>query len=316
MSRLRPSSFAKVIPLTTTPFGNHSRRFGWFYIAPALLFFVLFMIFPILYNVVNSFRGQSPTQGIGLSFGNYQAMFNDPIFFTALKNSLVWVVITTLVEMAIGFFCALLIEAYIVRGRSLFRTLLFLPMVVSPSVIAIVFTNLYAPNYGLLFGAFQQLGLASSFPALLGDPNWATIAVICVNIWQWSGFFVLLYSVGISQIDPSLIDAAEVDGATGWARIRHIFLPLVRSTHFSLMILGVIQALQQFPLIYLMTQGGPAESTQVLATYIFTQGYVDNNMPYASALSVVLLLLALAIVGIALTVVRGNFSIGRSDTHA
>ncbi|MHB1627633.1 MAG: carbohydrate ABC transporter permease [Bacilli bacterium] len=247
---------------------------------------------------------------------NYQTMFNDPIFFVALKNSVLWVVLTTLVEMAIGFFSALLIEAYIVRGRALFRTLLFLPMVVSPSVIAIVFTNLYAPSYGLLFGAFQQLGLAGSFPALLGDPKWATIAVILVNIWQWSGFFVLLYAVGFAQIDPHLIDAAEVDGARGWARIRYIFFPLVRSTHFSLMILGVIQALQQFPLIYLMTQGGPAESTQVLATYIFTQGYVDNNMPYASALSVILLLLAFAIVGIQLMTVRGDFSIGRTNTHA
>lgn len=297
--------------LSATPFGKHSRRLGWIYIAPALLFFCLFMLYPIFYNVFNSLQDPSTVRGIGL--GNYQAMFNDPTFFTALENSLIWVVITTLVEMVIGFFSALLIEAYIVRGRSLFRTLLFLPMVVSPSVIAIVFTNLYAPSYGLLFGLFQQFGLAASFPALLGDPNWATIAVICVNIWQWGGFFVLLYSVGISQIDPSLIDAAEVDGARGFARIRHIFLPLVRSTHFSLMILGVIQALQQFPLIYLMTQGGPAESTQVMATYIFTQGYVDNNMPYASALSVVLLLLALIVVGIQLVAVRGDFSIGRSN---
>lgn len=300
--------------MSTTPFGKHARRFGWIYIAPAILFFGLFMLFPILYNILNSFKNPSGLQGIGLE--NYRTMFSDPVFLIALKNSVTWVLLTTFVEMAVGFFSALLIEAYIVRGRALFRTLLFLPMVVSPSVIAIVFTNLYAPNYGLLFGVFQQLGLAGVFPALLGDPKWATLAVIIVNIWQWSGFFVLLYSVGIAQIDPYLLDAAEVDGARGWARIRYIFFPLVRSTHLSLMILGVIQALQQFPLIYLMTQGGPAESTQVLATYIFTQGYVDNNMPYASALSVILLLLALAIVGVQLVAVRGDFSIGRPNTRA
>lgn len=119
-----------------------------------------------------------------------------------------------------------------------------------------------------------------------------------MNVWQWCGFFVLLYCVGIAQVDSELLAAAAIDGATGFARVRYVVWPLVRSTHVSLIVLGTIQALQQFPLIWLMTQGGPANASQTLATYIFQTGFVENEMPYASAVAVVLFALALIFVAV------------------
>lgn len=293
--------------LHTTPYGRLSRITGWLYVLPSLLLFLGFMLFPILYNIVSSFTSNAPQHSF---FSNYATLFQDSVFFTALKNSFLWVFFTTVIQMLLGFLLAILLERKIGRGRVLFRTLLFLPMAITPTVIAIVFNNLYAPDYGLLFGLFQQLGIASRFPTLLGNPHTATYALMVINVWQWVGFYVLMYSVGVANIDGELLAAADVDGADGWARVRYLYFPLVRSSHLSLFILGALQALQQFPLIYLMTEGGPANATQVLATYIFQKGFIENQMHYASAISVILLVLALIFAGVQLWGTRGDFSIG------
>ncbi len=265
------------------------------------------MTFPIIQNVVNSFKEPG---AVGLTLANYRTMIHDGIFGVALKNSILWLILTTVIQMALGFFIAVLLESHINHGRAVFRTLLFLPMAITPTVIAIVFSNIYAPDYGLLFGVFEGLGLVKYFPALLASRYTVTYALIAVNVWQWVGFYVLMYSVGISNISREILDAARIDGVGGWRRIRYIIFPLVRSSHISLMILGAIQALQQFPLIYLMTEGGPANSSQVLATYIFQAGFLENNVNYASAISVVLLVIALIVAGLQLILTRGNFSIG------
>jgi ABC-type sugar transport system permease subunit len=280
---------------------------AWLYVVPALLLFMAFELYPILANVIACFTSD---QGL-VSAAHFAAGAADPVFWTALRNSIFWVVVSTLLEIAIGFPLALLIEFYIGRGRPLFRTILFLPMVVTPSVIALVFTSIYAPDYGLLFGLFSTLRLGDYFPAVLGSQNWATLAVIIVNVWQWCGFFVLLYCVGLAQIDTDLLAAAAIDGAQGFARIRLVIWPLLRSTHVSLLVIGTIQALQQFPLIYLMTQGGPADSTQTLATFIFKTGFDENRMNYASAVAVVLFILALVLVGLEYGLASGRLSFRR-----
>ncbi len=292
-----------------TPFGLKLRWSGWLYILPAAALFIMFMVYPIIYNAILSLQYVHGTTTT-LSAENYHRLTADPVFWTAIGNTLRWIVGCTIAEMGLGFGIAVVLEMYIGRGREWFRALLFLPMVITPTVIAIVFTTLYAPEYGLLYGMFRDIGLGSQFPALLGSTDWATWAIIAVNVWQWVGFFALLYCVGIQRIDPVLWDAAAIDGAQGGTLVRRIVFPLLRPTHLSLMILGAIQALQQFPLIYLMTEGGPAQSTQVLATYIFTRGYIENSMHFASALSIVLLVLALIIVGIQLLIAGGNFAVG------
>jgi len=297
-----------------TPYGQASRRTSWLYVVPCLLLFGAFLAFPIIFNVVNSLSHASPSGALAWGLRNYQDLAADSVFWVAFRNSLLWVVCTTLVQMALGFILAVLLERMVTRGRAVYRTLLFLPMAITPTVIAIVFENIYAPQYGLLYGLFAHFGHGESFPVFLGDPRTASFAIMVANVWQWVGFYVLMYSVGIANIDMELVDAAAVDGATGWARVRYIYFPLVRATHLSLLILGPIQALQQFPLIYLMTEGGPANSTQVMATYIFQKGFVENSMHYASAISIILLLVALVIAGIELIATRGDFAI--TGVHA
>lgn len=281
--------------------------------APAAILFVAFILEPIAANLVQSFADEHGRFGLA----SYGTALHDPVFWIAVENSVVWIVLSVILEIALGFLLAALIELYLGRGRALFRTLLFLPMVITPSVIAIVFTTLYAPNYGLLFGLFNALGLAGEFPALLGEPATATVAIIVVNVWQWSGFFVLMYSVGIAAIDPEQLDAAEIDGARGWARLRYVIWPLCHGTTVSLVVLGTIEALQQFPLIFLMTEGGPANSSQTLSTYIFETGFVENRMHYASAIAVVLFVLALVLVALEYTLAGSGLALsGRGRAHA
>jgi ABC-type sugar transport system permease subunit len=274
-------------------------------VAPALVLALVFLFYPLLFNIGNSLN-----TGGGIGAENFVRLFADPIFGTAFVNSLLWVVVTTGVEMVLGFLLAYLIHSFLSRIGGVLRTILFLPMAVTPTVSAIVFTNIYAPQYGLLYGLFNDFGLGGAMPSILGTPHLSSFGIMVVNIWQWLGFFVLMYAVGIAAIDPEIMGAADVDGAVGWNRMRLIVLPLLKSTHWSLVILGAIQALQQFPLIYLMTGGGPANSSQVLATYIFQKGFTEGDMTYASAISVVLLVLALIIAAIQLIVSRGDFSIG------
>ena len=282
------------------------------YVLPAAALFAIFIAEPILANLVSS--AIAPHGRVG--FANYTAAAADPVFATAIENSLLWVVVSLAFEIAIGFALALLIELSLPRGRAVFRTLLFLPMVITPSVIALVFNTFYASDYGLLYGAFRAVGLADAFPSLLGAPATASLAIIAVNVWQWSGFFVLMYCVGIAAIDRELLDAAAIDGARGWRRVRHILWPLCRGTTVALVVLGTIQALQQFPLIYLMTEGGPADSSQTLATYIFQTGFVEGRMHYASAIAVVLFLLALVLVAAEYRLAGGGFSLSGKRSAA
>jgi raffinose/stachyose/melibiose transport system permease protein len=254
--------------------------------------FTVFIVYPIVANIAASFVDAHGNA----TAANYQQAASDPVFWTALRNSVIWVVLSVALETAIGFALALAIELYIPRSRVIFRTLLFLPMVITPSVVALVFTTIYAPDYGLIYGLFNSLGLGASFPAILGDPATATVGVILVNVWQWCGFFVLMYCVGLAQVDRELLAAAEIDGATGFTLVRYVVWPLLRPTTTSLVVLGTIHALQQFPLIFLMTEGGPANATQTLATYIFQTGFTLNEMHYASAVAVVLFLLSLGMI--------------------
>ncbi len=265
---------------------------AWVYVLPGLAVFAVFIAYPIVANIIASLFGPNGEA----TMANYRQAGGDAVFWTAMRNSAVWVVLCVVFEAAIGFVLALAIEMYIPRGRVAFRTLLFLPMVITPSVIALVFSTIYAPDYGLLYGVFDSVGLGGHFPAILGDPATATFGVIAVNVWQWSGFFVLMYCVGLTQIDRELLAAAAIDGAVGFARVRYVIWPLLRPVTTSLVVLGTIQALQQFPLIFLMTEGGPADSTQTLATYIFQTGFVLNEMHYASAVAVVLFVLSLALI--------------------
>jgi raffinose/stachyose/melibiose transport system permease protein len=283
------------------------------FLAPAVLFFVLFIAYPIEFIVQGSFFKWSTLanmQFVGLD--NYKALLQDKVFGITLRNSLYWIIVTVFIQMLLGFIFAYIIEEKMVRNKSLFRTVFFIPVVTSVVAIAILFKNMFSPYQGLITNALYRVGFKGPFN-WLGDINSAIFGVIAVNIWEWTGWSMLLYIAGISQISPDIKEAAKIDGAKGFRLIRSIYLPLLSSVHKSLVMLGIIGSLQTFALVYSMTSGGPNSASEMPGTYIFRMGFSVQQMGYASAISVVILLIALLLtVTQVVTIGSGNF-IGKGE---
>ncbi len=257
--------------------------------------FVAFVAYPILWVVVESFFGQSGIHGSGLvGFNQYLRAFGDPVFWRVLVNMFLWGSITIPVQMLIGGVIAYLIERYTSRSKTFFRVMFFLPVITSVSVVSIVWAQMYAPYYGIVQEYLKYLGVQLSI-APLGEPRTAIFSLIIVNIWQWTGFSMIMYVAGLNNIPSDIFDAARIDGAHGLKLAVRIIVPLVSPVTRSLLLLGVIGTLQTFPIVYLMTDGGPDHASEVFGTYIFKQGFVIGDTGYSSALSTLVLTIALAL---------------------
>ena len=204
-----------------------------------------------------------------------------------------WGSITIPVQMLIGGVIAYLIERYTHRSKTFFRVMFFLPVITSVSVVSIVWAQMYAPYYGIVQEYLKYLGVQLNI-APLGEPKTAIFALIIVNIWQWTGFSMIMYVAGLNNIPSDIFDAARIDGAHGLKLAVRIIVPLVSPVTRSLLLLGVIGTLQTFPIVYLMTDGGPDHASEVFGTYIFKQGFVIGDTGYSSALSTLVLAIALA----------------------
>jgi multiple sugar transport system permease protein/raffinose/stachyose/melibiose transport system permease protein len=258
---------------------------------PALILFLMFVAYPILWVIDESLN---PANGAGLSMSAYNAVLADPVFWTALWNMTVWGAITIPVQMAIGGLIAYFIERHTFLLKGFFRTMFFLPVVTSVSVVAIVWVQIYAPYYGVGQEYLKYIGIRMS-NSPLGDPHMAIYALIVVNIWQWTGFSMLMYIAGIASLPTEVLDAAKVDGATGWRLGIHVVIPMLAPATRSLLLLGVLGTLQTFPIVQLMTVGGPNHASEVFGTFIFKESFILNDAQKGGALSVIVLVLALAL---------------------
>ena len=291
--------------------GVRAGLFAW----PALLIFLGFVAYPVLWIALRSLAPDTAPGSPRGAFANYLRAFADPVFWIAMRNMALWAIITIPVQMAFGGLIALLIERYTRRSRAFFRTMFFLPVVTSVSVVAIVWSQMYAPYYGIVQAWLQRLGLTLGI-ALLADPRTVIFALIVVNIWQWTGFSMMMYVAGINAIPEDIFDAARIDGA----RFRHLVLrvvvPLVAPVTKSLLLLGVIGTLQTFPIVYLMTGGGPDHASEVFGTEIFRQGIVLGNTGYGAALSVLVLVLSLALSLLQITALGAELAPRRAREEA
>jgi ABC-type sugar transport system permease subunit len=273
---------------------HHAFR-SYLYVLPATLIFVGFVAYPVLWVVLRSCERPTPAGGTaGFTFAHYARAFADPVFWLMLRNMTLWGVITIPVQMVIGGTLAYLIERCTRHSRTFFRTMFFLPVVTSVSVVAIVWSQMYAPYYGIVQEYLRRVGLQLGI-ALLADPDTVIYALIVVNIWQWTGFSMIMYVAGINNIPEDIFDASKIDGARGWPMAWYVIVPIVSPVKKSLLLLGIIGTLQTFPVVYLMTNGGPDHASEIFGTYIFKQGFVLGNTEYSAALSVIVLVLSLVL---------------------
>ena len=271
---------------------------GVWFVAPALTLIGLFFFLPVMASLLLSFTDfdiyavgrLDRLRFIGLE--NYRRLLNDPMFWTALKNTLYFVIVGGPLSVLVSLGAALLVNHRLTRFQGVFRTLLFLPVVNTLVAVAVVWRYLYHPRYGFLN---YVLGLAGLPPIdWLGDPHWAMPAIILMAVWKNFGFNMVVFIAGLQSIQRRLYEAAEIDGADGWAQFRYITLPMLAPTFLFVTVITLIGYLQLFAEPYVMTQGGPADSTLSVALLMFQEGFRWWNLGYAAAVAFVLFLMILA----------------------
>ncbi|WP_129785150.1 carbohydrate ABC transporter permease [Promicromonospora panici] len=263
----------------------------YLFVGPAGLLFLAFSLLPIVIAITLSFQ-DTATLGDGEWVGaaNYETMLGDPLLRTALLNTLVFTVGTVPTAMAIGLALAVALNRPL-PGRGLLRALFFVPMIAAGVVVGVIMSWIFNPDYGVANNALAALGL-SGLPWLT-SPNTAMFTLIAVVVWTRIGFCMVIYLGALQSIPAELREAAAIDGASGWQRLRRLTVPMLAPTTSILLILNVVFSLQSFDVIYVMTGGGPGFSTTVLIQYVFRSAFADARMGYAAALGLLLVLILL-----------------------
>jgi ABC-type sugar transport system permease subunit len=265
-------------------------------VAPSLLVFLGLIAVPIVAVVLISFTrwtGFNVADATWLGIGNYTALLDDPVFQKAFIHTLLFTLATTLLLNAAGFGLAVLVNTR-VPGTTLLKAVLFLPVLLSPVVVGLMWSDLLRGVGGGLNQLLAALGLIDQPVFWLGDRRFALAAVILATVWQFAGYDMILYYAGLQNVSATLLEAAELDGAHFLAKLRHVVLPSLYSVMSVVVLLNIIGGLRIFDIVYVMTRGGPNRSTEVLATYMYEQGFKLNAMGVASAIAVVIVVLALA----------------------
>lgn len=244
----------------------------------------------VYYPIVNNFLVSTTNQDIftgevtNVGLDNYRRLASDPVIWTALKNNSLYAVLSIIFQVFAAFWLAAIIEGLkSERWRSIWRAVYFIPSAISTTVTGLLFYFIYQPNIGILDGLLTEFGLAHLSRVWLGDPTTAIYAIIAMSQWQGFGYSTLLFSVAIQKIPQELYDAARMDGAGPFRQLISITLPLTREMTGMMIIVTVTGAFQVFNEVMVMTAGGPNNSTQVLGTWLYEQGFTQNDMGYAAA---------------------------------
>ncbi len=259
------------------------------FIAPALILFSIYVIYPIVNSIWISFHdwdGISDPFFIGL--GNYEELILwDESFGTAIWNNILWLFFFMLAPV-FGLAIALFLNQTIF-GIRLIKSLFFFPFVISQVVVGLVFSWFYDPSFGLLNVALQAIGLDTISP--LSSENYVTIAIIVAGLWPQTAYCMILYLTGLNNINPEQIEAGRLDGAKGWTMLWNVILPQLRPATFLAVVVTVIGALRSFDLVAIMTNGGPYGSSTVLAFKMVREALFNNRVGYGAAVAVVLFMI-------------------------
>jgi raffinose/stachyose/melibiose transport system permease protein len=264
-------------------------------LAPALALYVLFVLVPILRSFVFGFydwNGLSAPVFSGLS--NFRRIFSDPVFWQSLKNNLLVVVASIGGQVPLGILAAVALNGKL-PGARYFRTAFFVPMILSTVVVGLLWSTILNSQVGVLKGLFAAVGLAS-MPDWLGDPRIAIYTLCAVIVWQFVGLYMIIFLAALQNIPEELLEAAEIDGAGEAVKLFRIRLPLLRGTIAAAVVLCISGSMRSFDLIYVMTQGGPANSTEVMATYMYNKTFTVYQYGYGSAVSLVIAAISFAFI--------------------
>nr|WP_028054641.1 sugar ABC transporter permease [Sinorhizobium medicae] len=256
------------------------------YILPTLVINAVIILVPAMLTIALAFfqwDGISPPVFAGLN--NFRALFDDSVFWSALANNVIWTAIFLIVPVAMGLLAATML-LLVNRGRTFFQIVYFLPVIIATAITARVWQGMiYSPVTGV-FGLLQHTGLPLSNP--LSQPSMALFGVATVDLWHWWGFLCVIFLAALRQVPQEQIEAARLEGATFWQMMRYVLLPGIRPTITLMMITTVIWSFLVFDFVYILTQGGPAFSSEVLSTLAYRKAFYDLNVGQAAATSLVI----------------------------
>ncbi|ALE04861.1 sugar ABC transporter permease (plasmid) [Arthrobacter sp. ERGS1:01] len=280
------------------------------FLLPNLILIGLFLLLPLVMAFVISFQklgSLGPSQWLGIN--NYIDLLSDPVFWQSLANTGVFTLFTVPVGMALGLGIAVLLNG-VLPGRTLFRSIIFLPLVVSGVATGVLGAWMFDQNNGFINKMLAGFGLGA--PAWQSSGTWAMVSLILVTLWQRVGFDMLIYLAGLQGVDPALLEAAAIDGANGWQRFRNVTVPMLGPSTFFLLIMNMIYSFQVFDTVWAMTRGGPDYSTTTVVTYAYRTSFDEHGpqlLGYGAAVGVVIYLITLLI-----TAIQWRWNRGRDES--
>lgn len=290
---------ARIVPGTSKnirPGNDDSFASAFWLMLPAIALYAVFSLLPIALTVWISFTdsGGFNTQGEFVGLDNYYRATQDPIIWSSLWRTFLWLIYHVVFAGGLGLVLAIAIS-HLSRTRVFFRTAFFLPHLVSLAVVGVIWANIYDPFYGLINTTLTEFGLGGWAKGWLSDPMLVLFSVNLASSWQGFGLYMLLFIAGLQNIDTNLYEAAELDGANWWHKLRDVTLPGLRDVMTFVISLGMINGLKGFATVFVMTNGGPFYQSELITTYIYRLAFQAQDHGLAAVLCILMSLLAIII---------------------
>jgi raffinose/stachyose/melibiose transport system permease protein len=258
------------------------------YLLPAMLMVIVILYLPIFINLYESLFNwgalSSRHEFVGL--GNYIKMFKDETFYVALKNNLIFTVMSVFFQIGVSLVIASVLESKFMRKtQGIFRTIYFIPSLLMVTVVGITFKMMYSPSIGIINPLLEMLGISTAKIDLLGNAGSATYAIAAMSQWQYIGYTVILFIVAIQNVSGDIYEAADIDGASAVKKFFYITVPAVKDTILINTIITVTGSVRVYDEVFVTTNGGPGVATETLATWLYKVGFKNDQMGYAAALA-------------------------------
>ncbi|MFF0269418.1 carbohydrate ABC transporter permease [Kribbella sp. NPDC004536] len=274
---------------------------GWAFVSPSVVIILGLSVVPVLWSLLLSFQVNdlvSPSEWVGLA--NYKALLNDPAFGSAVSHTLVYTALYVPLSVVAGLAIAIALDRKIAL-IGLYRTLVFVPFVVSAAAQGVLFSFVLDPEFGVANSLLHKVGLPAQ--GFFSDPGQALYLLVAISLWSGTGFCVIVYLAGLQGVSSDLVEAARIDGAGRWGVLRHVTLPALTPVTVFLLLFQTINALQVFDLVFVTTKGGPLGSTTVIVYFIWEKAFKTFTAGYSAAAAYTLAV-ALLVVGVALQIYR------------